>query len=200
MSATVLNPVSGLSGGTLGLKPRTTIIINHLLPEVFEKNPQTGLSIADEVKLLVMNYNSSVTNEISHFSNLPSWQRIVIVLKHEQIAREICLLVKEKYAYLNVQLSQTLIRQNSRSHLNIAGQFCDGNITNNGDNGVQTDEFIAKYEEPLPSQNPASQPQGTKTQMLLKSMDLKLDTAIVTRDLPSASPVSPSITLNSYEL
>lgn len=149
--------------------PRTTIILSDLPASVFQKNQTASLSLADEIKIFVLNSNASgsasgsaadVACQIYYFSTLASLQRIVIVFNNESIASQIYTLLKSHQTFNSlgkISLSETLIKPpisvNNR-HLNIDLQKyapLDGNFTNGGvDNNGRVDDFIANYEEPMP--------------------------------------------------
>lgn len=148
--------------------PRTTIILSDLPASVFQKNQTASLSLADEIKIFVLNSNASgnasgsadVASQIYYFSTLASLQRIVIVFNNESIASQIYMLLKSHQTFNSlgkISLSETLIKPpksvNNR-HLNIDLQKyapLDGNFTNGGvDNNGRVDDFIANYEEPMP--------------------------------------------------
>ncbi|GMM36241.1 hypothetical protein DASC09_035660 [Saccharomycopsis crataegensis] len=179
--------------------PRSTIILRELPESVFVKNPTTNLSLADEIKLLVIS-NQAALNSVYHFSVLNRLRRIVAVFRDETIAHQVYQLLSNnpKFGNFKIDLSTTLIRLDDTTNpqLSIDGHFPN---MNNKDN----DSFLGKYEEPMPVPSPSNnnnyEYEAKSTKTLLKPINLNIDTSCCNASTEELSPVSPSITLDTYE-
>lgn len=161
--------------------PKTTIILSELPKEVFVKSRTTNLSIADQIKLLVLNRPHEYSS-IRYFSVLSLLQRIVIVCTEESTAKDVFHAIKfsGKFGSFKANLSSTLINLDPKHVLEVEN--------------VQKME----YEENIPRPSPEIYKAESSTKTLLKSMSLSIDTSV--QGSSGCSPVSPEITLDSYEL
>ncbi|CAI5760319.1 unnamed protein product [Candida verbasci] len=143
---------------------KTSIIISNLHKDDFIINNDNSLiqtfkslSFADQIKLKILNYNSNIIDDISHWSNLPFLNRIIIIFKNEEIATEIYSYLQKGLADYDVKitLQENLLKKSKSSeslfddNLNVTKSL-DNFKTFYNDDSNKDKNF--SYDEPEPQQ------------------------------------------------
>ncbi|RCK65615.1 hypothetical protein Cantr_01168 [Candida viswanathii] len=151
--------------------PKTSLIISNLNKQDFVQDDTSPnllessrkLALADQIKLKILNYTDDIIEKITHWSNLPFLNRIIVIFRDEPTAQKVCNYITTEFeknpdlAYIKIHLQENLLTKSKSSdnmmeddHLNVSKSLNNfKNLYSDAGDGSKSD--LKDYNEPKPA-------------------------------------------------